>query len=128
MTDARIARSHPGLSETESLVALLTESLELARGIELTRNDLGAAGGDDRRVRELLTAAGMAEEIESAGKTVQATVVDILARLSERDLQAGLDQGLLSPDDHAEALTILRTLSLARGRSPLQERAHDREG
>lgn len=125
MTNTQIARAFPGLSEGQALVALLGETLEMARDMKLTQNDLEVAGAGTEQAKSLIESAGLSEEIEAAEKTAHATVVEILARVSEDDLKDGLNKGLLTPDDHREALKAKRTLSLARGRSA--EREDERE-
>lgn len=65
----------------------------------------------------------MTEEIEAAGETANATILSILNRVSEEDLERGRNTGLLTPDDFTGALK--RTLSLSRGRS--SDREEERE-
>ena len=125
MTDAQIAHAQPNLSEAQALLALLSETLEMARDMKITQSELEAAGADTAQAKDLITSAGLVSEIEAAEKTAHATVVQILTQVSEQDLQDGRDKGLLTPEDYQEALTAKRTLSLARGRS--SERDHDRE-
>ena len=126
MTDTHIAHAFPNLSEGQALLALLSETLEMARDMKLTQSDLEAAGVGTEQAKELITSAGLKEEIAAAEKTAHATVVQILTRVSEQDLQDGRDKGLLTSDDYQEALTAKRTLSLARGRAQAHET--EREG
>lgn len=126
MTEARIAREFPDLSEAQSLVALLGETLGMAREMKFTQQEIDAAGTDAQKVEDLLSSAGLVEEIEYAEKTATATIVEILARVSEKDLETGRDHDLLSPEDYREALTAKRTMELARGRAPEQERDLER--
>jgi len=122
MTDTRIAHAFPDLSEGQALLALLSETLEMARDMKLTQSGIDAAGTGTERAKDLIASAGLVSEIEAAQKTAHMTVVEILARVSEDDLKLGRDKGLLSPEDFTEALTAKRTMSLARGRSAEQER------
>jgi hypothetical protein len=124
MTDTRIAHAFSGLSDDQSLLALLSETLEMTRDLEMTQRALKEASG--AKLQELIESAGLPEEIEGAAKTAQVTIVEILSRISEQDLQDGRDKGPLTPDDYTEALKAKRTLSLARGRSA--EREDEREG
>jgi len=123
MTDTHISHAFPDLSEGQALLALLSETLEMARDLEMTQQNLKAANGD--ALESLIVSAGLPEEIEAAGKAAQATVIQILNRVSEQDLQDGYNKGVLTEDDYREALTAMRHLSLSRGRSA--EREHDRE-
>ena len=123
MTDTRMARAYPDLSEGQALMALLSETLEIARDLETTHRDLKAAKGD--ALDSLIASAGLPEEIEAAGRAAQATALDILNRVSEEDLESGPNAGLLTPDDFTDALKAKRTMSLARGRS--SERENERE-
>lgn len=122
MTDAHIAHAFPDLTESQALLAQLSETLEMARDLEMTRRDIKEASGAS--LRELIASAGLPEEIEGAAKTAQATVVEILSRISEQDLLNGRDKGLLTHDDYTEALKAKRTLILSRGRS--SDRDHER--
>ena len=63
----------------------------------------------------------LTEEIAAAEKTAQATIVQILSRVSEQDLQEARNQGLLTPEDHQEALKSKRTLNLKKSRSANRE-------
>ena len=67
----------------------------------------------------------LTDEIAAAEKTAHATIVQILSRVSEQDLQEARNQGLLTPEDHKEALKAKRTLSLSKSRS--FERENERE-
>ncbi len=122
MTEPRIARVYPDLADTEALLKMLAETLEVARGVELTLRDLEEAGQDTAEYAALITSAGQPSEIEAAGEAARATVLDLLTHLSEKDLQAGRDRGLLLPDDYTEALKAKRALILALGRSAPRER------
>jgi len=123
MTDAHIAHAFPDLSEAQAQLAVLSETLEMACNMRLTLSALEAAGTE--RAKEIIASAGSPEEIAAAEKMARATVLKILTRISEDDLQAGREAGLLTPEDFDEALKAKRTLSLSRGRST--EREHDRE-
>ena len=125
MSDVRIARAFPDLPENQALVALLGETLGLARGMKLSRQGIDAAGADAEQVKELLSQTGLMDEIDDAEKATTATVVELLAKVSEQDLEQGLNQGLLSSEDCREAFTAKRTMSLQRGRT--SERDHDLE-
>lgn len=125
MTDTRIARAFPDLSEPESLVALLGETLDLARGMKLSRQEIIGAEGKPEQIAELLSQTGLLDEIAAAEQTATATVVELLARISEADLEQGRDKGLLSPEDFREALAAKRTLLLKRART--QEFEHGQE-
>ena len=119
MTDTRIAHAFPTLSDDQSLLALLSETLEMTRDLEMTQRALKEASG--AKLQELIESAGLPEEIEGAEKVARATVIEILSRISEHDLEVGRDKGFLSPDDYREALKAKRTLSLARGRDSERE-------
>lgn len=80
MTDC-IAHAFSDLSEGQALLAQLSEILEM------TRQDHKTTKGD--ALDELIASAGLPEEIEAAGKTMQTTIVNILTRVSERDLEQG---------------------------------------
>jgi len=123
MTEARIAHAHPDLSDDQALLALLGETLEMARDLEITRRGLQEKSGAE--LSALVKSAGLPEEIESAAKAAQTTVLEILSRISEQALEAGRDKGFLSPEDYREALKAKRTLSLSRGRAT--ERENGRE-
>jgi hypothetical protein len=82
-------------------------------------------GADAEQAQAITASAGLADEIEGADKTAHATVLEILARVSEDELMAGLKAGLLLPEDYQEALKAKRSLNLCRGRSG--ERDHERE-
>jgi hypothetical protein len=125
MTDARIAREFPNLSEGQALLALLSETLEMARGMKLAQIEMNAIKANAQQVESLITSAGLPDEISAAEKAAHTTIVEILARITEQDLEAGRNKGILSPDDYHEALTAKRTLSLARGRA--DERDHEHE-
>ncbi len=125
MTNARIVREFPDLSKAQSLVALLGETLEMARGIKFTQLEIDEAGADGEKAKEILESAGLVTEIEAAEKTATTTIVEIIAQVSEQDLKIGRDNDLLSPEDFREALTAKRTMGLARGRAP--EQGHDLE-
>ena len=125
MTDARISRAFPDLPEPLALVALLGETLDMARGMQLSRDDIAAAGADAGQVADLIARTGLLEEIDAAERTTTSTIVELLARVSERDLEEGRDQGLLSPEDFREALSAKRRMSLARDRAV--EREDDRQ-
>jgi len=127
MTDTQITRTHPDLPKELALVAVLSETLDMAKDIELTLRDLEATGDDQGKVEELLKSAGLQSEIEDAQSTATKTIVAILAQVSEQDLQAGLDLDLLSADDHREALQAMRTMALERGRSNEQDRDLERQ-
>jgi len=122
MTDAQITRAYPDLPDELARVAVLGDTLGMAKDMELTLRDLEAAEGDKAKVDALVKSAGLQSEITDAKATATKTIVAVLAQVSEQDLQAGLDLKLLSPEDHREALTVLRTMKLQRGRSPEQER------
>lgn len=124
MTDARLAHAFPDLSEGQALLALLSETLELARGIEEAQREIEAAEVSSGQVHGLASIVGLPEELHAAEQTVQGTILELLARVSEHDLQAGRDTGLLSPEDYREALKAKRTLSLGRGRT--EERENER--
>lgn len=126
MSEARIAREFPDLSEAQSLVALLGETFGMAREMKFARSEIDAAGADTQKVEDLLSRTGLVEEIEAAEKTATATIVEILAQVSEQDLKNGRDRDLLSPEDYAQALTAKRTMSLSRGRALEQERDLER--
>ncbi len=115
MTDARISRAFPDLPEP----------LDMARGMQLSRDDIAAAGADAGQVADLIARTGLLEEIDAAERTTTSTIVELLARVSERDLEEGRDQGLLSPEDFREALSAKRRMSLARDRAV--EREDDRQ-
>ncbi len=125
MTDVHIARAYPDLSEGQSLIAVLGEALDMARGIKLIQLDIAAAGDDKKKVEGLLSQTGMQEEIESADKMTAATVIRILEKVSEQDLQNGHKQGLLTEEDYHKALSVKRSMELKRNRAPEQE--HDLE-
>ena len=125
MTDARIARAFPDLPEPLALVALLGETLGFARDIKLTRQEISDAGDDAEKVASLLSEAGLLTEIAAAEQTATATIVELLARISEADLEQGHNKGLLSPEDFREALIAKRTLSLKRTRTPQQEHSQE---
>ena len=82
MTDTRIAHAYPNLSEGQALLALLSETLELARDLAMTHQDLKEARG--AKLQELMGREGLTEEIDGAAKTAQETVVEILSRISDR--------------------------------------------
>lgn len=123
MTNTRIAHAFPDLSEGQALLALLSETLELARDLEMTQREIKCA--DAEQAQALIASAGLADEIAAAERTAHATVLEILARVSEDDLKAGRDNGLLLHEDYQDALKAKRSLSLLRGRSG--ERDHERE-
>lgn len=125
MTNTRIARVYPDLSEDLARVALLGETLTLARDMKLSRQEIDAKSTDAEQVADLLSRTGLVEEIESAEQTAATTVVELLTLVSEEDLEQGLFQGLLSSEDYQEALTAKRTMSLQRGRK--SEREQERE-
>ncbi|OEJ64246.1 hypothetical protein [Magnetovibrio blakemorei] len=119
MTNTRIAHAFPDLSEGQALLALLSETLELARDLEMTQREIKGANAE--LTQAIIASAGLADEIEAAEKTAHATIVEILARVSEGDLKAGRDNGLLLPEDYQEALKAMRILSLSRGHSTGRE-------
>jgi len=119
MTDTRIAHAFPDLSEGQALLALLSETLEMARDLEMTQREI--KGADAQRAKSLIASAGLTEEIEAAGETAKATILSILNRVIEEDLERGRNTGLLTPDDFTGALKAKRTLSLSRGRSSDRE-------
>lgn len=98
----------------------------MARDIKSARQDIEAAGKDGKQAEDLLSSTGLIAEIEAAEKTAHSTVVEILAQITEQDIEAGRDKGLLTPEDYAQALTAKRTMSLARGRTSEQERDRER--
>ena len=110
MSEARIARAYPHLSPALARVALLGETLELARTMELATGER----------------AGNQAEVEAAKHAAMGTIVELIAQITERDLEAGLAQDLLSRDDFDEALKAKRTMSLTRNRAA--ERESEREG
>jgi len=122
MTDTQITRLYPDLPDELARVAVLGDTLGMAKDMELTLRDLEAAGHDKPKFDDLVARVGRPSEVESAQSTATKTIVAILAQGSEQDLQAGLDLKLLSIEDHREALTVLRTMKLQRGHSPDQER------
>ncbi len=121
MSEARIAHAFPDLTEAQSLVALLGETLSMARDMKLVQSEIGEAGNDTQKVEDIISRTGLVAEIEAAEKTASTTIVEILAQVSEQDLKDGFDMGTLSSEDYREALTAKRTMSLARGRAPEQE-------
>lgn len=123
MTDSQLAHAYPGLSKEQALLAVLSETLEMARDMKITQSRIKAAGPG--QVKELIASAGFEEELETAEKTAEATMTILLRHMSEQDLQDGRDKGLLTPEDYQEALTAKRTMSLSRGRS--SEREEERE-
>ena len=123
MTDTRIAHAFPDLSEGQALLARLSATFEMARDLKMTQREID--GADAGRAKEIIDSAGSPEELSEAEKTAHATVLKILARISEDDLKAGLEAGLLLPEDYQDALKAMRAMSLNRGRST--EREHDRE-
>jgi len=125
MTDAQLAHAFPDLTEAQALLALLSETLEMARDMKLTQSDLEAAGVGTEQAKELIASAGLTEEIAAAEKTAHATVVQILSRVSEQDLEEGRDKGLLTTEDYQEALTAKRTMSLSKSRSTERESEHE---
>lgn len=125
MTDTRIARAFPDLPEPLALVALLGETLGLARGMRLSRQEIDEAEGKPEQIAELLSQTGLLTEIAAAEQAATATIVELLAQISETDLEQGRDNGLLLPEDFREALAAKRTLLLKRART--QEQEHGQE-
>ncbi len=125
MTNTRIARAYPGLSEPLARLAFISEALEMTRRMKQSRREIDAAGTDGSQIAELLSQTGLVEEFETAEETVAATVVELLTQVSEEELREGRDSGLLTPEEYDEALTTKRTMSLEHSRSRQQE--HDRE-
>jgi len=123
MTDTRIAHAFPDLTEGQALLAQLSGIFEMARDLEMTQREID--GADAQRAKKLIASAGSPEELSVAEKTAHATILGILTLVSEDDLKAGLEAGLLLPEDYQEALKAMRAMSLNRGRST--EREHDRE-
>jgi len=121
MTAAQITRAHPDMPHEIALVAVLGETLDMAKNIEITLQDLKTAENDKAQVEELLKSAGLQSEIKDAQAATRKTIVAILDQVSEQDLQAGLDMDLLSIDDHREALIAKRKMELERGQSPETE-------
>jgi len=95
----------------------------MARDLEITQRVIDDA--DAERAKALIASAGSPEELAVAKKTARTTVLGLLERVSEDDLQAGLEAGLLLPEDYQDALKAMRAMSLNRGRST--EHEHDRE-
>jgi DNA-directed RNA polymerase alpha subunit len=125
MTKAQITHAFPDLSEGQALLALLSETLEMARSMKLAQIEMNAVKANAQQMESLISSAGLPDEISAAEKAAHTTIVEILARITEQDLEAGRNKGILSPDDYQEALTAKRTLSLARGRT--DERDHEHE-
>jgi len=121
MTDAQITRAYPDLPDALVRVAVLGDTLDMAKDMEFTLCELEAVGDDKAAVDALLKGAGLQSEITDAKAIATKTIVAILAQVSEQDLQAGLDLDLISSEDHREALTAMRTMKLQRGRSNEQE-------
>jgi len=121
MTDAQITRAYPDLPEELARVAVLGEVLDMAREMKLRQREIQAAKNKPQELTELISSLGLVADISNAEKTMTSTIVATLAQVSEQDLQAGLDLDLLSSEDHREALTVLRTMKLQRGRSNEQE-------
>lgn len=89
MTDTRIAHAFSGHSDDQSLLALLSETLDMTRDLKQTQGDIEAVGIGAEQAKELIASAGLADEIEAAEKTAQATVLEILNHVSEKDLEHG---------------------------------------
>ena len=124
MTNAQIARAYSDLPESLARVALLCETLEMGKEMKLSQAKIDAARHDEERLNELLVQTGLPKEIEAAEQTITQTMVALIEKISEQDLEAGRDKGLLSAEDYQEALTAKRTMELARVRpeEPEQER------
>ncbi len=125
MTDAWITRTYPHLSDSMGRVALLGEILEMARDLSDTRREISEAAQDNEKLEAIFSRRGTVAEIEKAEQVTAQSVVDLLAKLSEKDLQDGRDKGLISPEDYREALKAQRTMALSRSRA--EERDQDRE-
>ena len=123
MTDTQLKHDQPNLTEKQTLLALLSETYEVARHLEMTLADFKVAKGD--ALEEQIASAGKPEEVKAASIVAQANIMKVLTCISEQDLEDGRDAGLLTPEDHTEALISMRALALARGRST--EREDERE-
>jgi len=123
MINTRIAHAFPDLSEGQALLARLSEIFEMARDLKMTQGEID--GADAQRAKELIASAGSPEELSVAEKTAHATVLGILARISEDDLKAGLEAGLLLPEDYQDALKAMRAMGLEQRHST--EREEERE-
>jgi len=121
MTDAQITRAYPDLSEELARVAVLGDTLDMAREMKLRQREIQAAKNKPQELEKLISSLGLVAELADAEKITTSTIVTILAQVTEEDLQAGLDLELISPDDLSEALAALRTMKLQRGRSNEQE-------
>ncbi|MCW8914622.1 MAG: hypothetical protein OQK24_02070 [Magnetovibrio sp.] len=123
MTDATLAHAFPDLTDKQALMAQLAEALEFARYLEMTQKGLQSRTGGE--LQEFIDSAGLPEEIEAAGKTVRASMLEILNRVNEEDLKQARYAGLLTPDNFTDGLKAKHTMILSRGR--LSEREEERE-
>ena len=114
MSDARIQRKFPDVPEHLRSIALLAETLAMARELEINATEL------DTRHTELTA------DIRQAMSTLQDSVSDLVAGLSEAQLADGLASGLFSPEDMEDALRYKRLMEIERGKAVQQSHEHDR--
>lgn len=98
MTDVRIARCYPNLTTELARVAMLSDSLDVMRSMEMATGDV----------------AGTKEEVASAKQATSRTIVELISKISEQDLKVGLEKELISEEDYKDTVVALRRMELAR--------------
>ena len=119
--DTRLARDHPGLTREQSAVALLAETLQLAKEADAAYAELRAAGTPEE-TRRLEAVHGLHTEIEYAQKLAHATLATKLRDLSEQDIIEAHAAGVIATEDYRQALAAKRREGLEQGRGKESER------
>lgn len=118
-----IARDYPGLSSAQALVALLSETLETANSIARAKRDLRAVGDDEAKLAKVRALTGSVGQIQDAERAANATLEEILSRVTVRDLQEGRDAMRLTEGQFKQAMMTRDLMDFERRRQ--RERGQD---
>ncbi|MBF0379885.1 MAG: hypothetical protein HQL69_02645 [Magnetococcales bacterium] len=123
----RIARAHPNLSASQSLVAQLGETFEMERHLQISEQDIHATEENTSQRKELLEVTGTIQEVQAAQKMAKATVRDIILKVSAHDLQEGLEAMRLSESDFRKAIQIKKLMQQKLDRTNQQKQSFELE-